>query len=87
LDAQRLIISLNGRELETLVLRENAPREYSIRLPRASLRRENVLTFGLPDAASPSSFGMHEDRRQLGIAVHWLQLRERAGTGEKHTAL
>jgi hypothetical protein len=81
LEMQRVIISLNGRELETLVLRENAPGEYSIALPRESLRRENVLTFALPDAASPRSLGVGDDPRQLGLAMHWLQIRERVGEG------
>jgi hypothetical protein len=81
LETQRVTISLNGQALETLVLKENAPREYSIRLPQEGLRPENVLTFSLPDAASPSSLRVGDDPRQLGIAMHWLQIRARSGPG------
>lgn len=78
---QRVIISLNGRKIETLALRETAAREYSLALPQELLRRKNILTFELPDAASPMSLGISNDSRLLGMAMYWLQIRSRSTTG------
>lgn len=79
-DEQRVTISLNGNWIETLVLRETGAREHSLALPQEMLRHENILTFELPDAASPMSFGVGDDPRRLGIAMHWLEIRPRSAT-------
>lgn len=72
-DEQRLNIKLNGQPLQTWSLREEAAREYILALPAATLRQKNVLTFGLPDAASPQSLGHSADPRVLGIAFYWME--------------
>jgi hypothetical protein len=39
-------------------------------------QKRTVVTFELPDSIAPSTIGDGEDRRQLGLAVVWLQLSE-----------
>jgi hypothetical protein len=74
LDEQRVNIEINGKRIETLTVRDTAPQEYSLSLPKELLRQSNVLTFGLPDATSPRSLLLSEDPRRLGIAMFWLEL-------------
>lgn len=59
------IFVLTGR----LELFEAIPRVFEVELPAGVLTRGNVLTFGLPDAASPRNFGIDADECRLGIAV------------------
>lgn len=72
-ERQRLTITLNGQRVETLVLNEARPYELSLALPKNLLRRENVLLFELPDAASPESLRLSIDQRPLGVAVEWME--------------
>ncbi len=77
LDSQRVNISLNGRPITTLTLTTRDADVYEIALPKEALASENVLIFELPNAASPYSFGLNEDRRELGVAVEWMQFQTR----------
>lgn len=74
LDRQRLEVQLNDQAIASLTLSEATPRDYEIALPVSALRNHNVLTFKLPDAASPQSLGVSEDTRLLGISVQWLEI-------------
>lgn len=76
LPVQRVEIAINGHVLRTLVLREETPNVYDFVLPKALLRRANVLTFKLPDAASPGSLNVNNDYRKLGIAIYWIELHD-----------
>lgn len=68
LDAQRVIVFLNGSEIGKLEVYEQ--KTYSIRLNRELLNRShNILTFQLLDATTPQSLGMNDDQRILGLAV------------------
>lgn len=73
---QRVSIALNGRQLQTLLLKEEGAREYELLLPKEILRGRNALTFGLPDAASPKSLGQDDDTRLLGIAIYWMEFQK-----------
>lgn len=74
LPEQRVELAINGHPLRTLLLREETPKVYDFVLPKALLRRANVLTFKLPNAASPGSLNVNDDHRQLGIAMYWIEL-------------
>jgi hypothetical protein len=74
LNEQRVQIRLNDQPLETLTLGGEGTAEYEMLLPKTLLVENNVLTFLLPDAASPKTLGINPDRRQLGIAVSWVRL-------------
>jgi hypothetical protein len=37
------------------------------------LKQQNILTFRLPNAASPESLRLSIDQRQLGLAVKWIK--------------
>jgi hypothetical protein len=71
---QRVHLELNDQPLLTLVLREPGAKIYSIDLPGNMLRLNNVLTFRLPDAASPISLQVNDDLRPLAVSAHWMQL-------------
>jgi hypothetical protein len=73
---QRVSINLNGQPLQTISIREEGAREYAQLLPKGMLRERNVLTFGLPDAASPKSLGQGDDTRPLSIAVYWIEFQQ-----------
>jgi hypothetical protein len=70
---QRFNLDLNGHRIQTLLLNEERPYDISLTLPKNLLRRENVLTIGLPDAASPESLKLSIDQRPLGVAVEWME--------------
>lgn len=85
LTEQRVRIIVNGREVSTLVLTEEGAGEYKVLLPKSLLRDKNLLVFRLPDANSPRALGIGDDPRQLGIAIHWLQLQPQAAPGEQQS--
>jgi hypothetical protein len=72
-ERQRVYLELNGRRVETFLMDESRDYDLSVNLPRAMLRRENVLTVRLPDAASPEDLKLSLDVRRLGIAVYWME--------------
>jgi hypothetical protein len=71
--AQRVTVSLNAMVIGNLLIRDEAAREYSFEVPAGKLRDRNVLTFTLPDAASPQSLGLGKDPRKLGLSLYWLK--------------
>jgi hypothetical protein len=76
-EKQRVEIDLNGRRLEAMELRYGSPELYKLELAGSLLTQRNVLTFRLPDAASPEQFKVNADPRQLAIAVHWISFEPR----------
>jgi hypothetical protein len=72
--SQRVQLKLNGKPLATVEFSQPQPREYQFELARDLLRKDNVLSFDLPDAQSPKSMGVSEDGRLLGINVQWMQI-------------
>jgi hypothetical protein len=75
---QRVSLALNGSVLSNFEITDISAREYTIELPVKILRAQNVLTFSLPDAASPQSLGLSKDPRQLGLALYWLKFAVRS---------
>ena len=69
LDEQHVTIKLNGQTLSALALRNPELSIYSLSLPADALRQKNILDFQALGAATPASFGINEDQRQLGIRV------------------
>jgi hypothetical protein len=61
--------------LETVTLTDPVQREYSWKLPKESLQKDNVLRFELPDATTPKAVGLNEDMRELALAVCWLEIK------------
>ena len=74
LDRQRVELTLNGESLPAWEIASDAPAELAAGIRGGAWRADNVLTLGLPDAASPFSLGLDADRRQLGVAVAWMRL-------------
>lgn len=75
LDTQRVDVSINGRPVAAWSLRAPGETVRSAFLPADALADENVVTFGLPDAAPPSRFTGGPDGRELAVAVEWADLR------------
>jgi hypothetical protein len=73
LDEQRVAVRLNGRTLSNLSLSHTEPEVFSVSLPGEALQQGNILAFEIPDAASPASFRLSEDQRQLGIRVEYAE--------------
>jgi hypothetical protein len=74
LDAQRVIVKLNDQQVANWLLTSAEPQEQSIEIPASALRDKNILTFIVPDAASPKSLGVSEDVRLLGFNVQWIEI-------------
>ena len=74
LDAQRVIVTLNDQQIANWTLTRAEPQAQSIDIPANALRDQNILTFILPDAASPKSLGLSEDARLLGFNVQWIEI-------------
>jgi hypothetical protein len=75
LNEQTVKMSLNGHPIETLALKDSGPHEYSRTLPKDMLQPNNVLLFGLPDAASPKALGVGDDPRPLALGIFWLEVK------------
>jgi hypothetical protein len=73
--SQRVRIDLNDERLAELVLDRQGRTPRAIAVPDGVLRTHNVLRLILPDARSPASAGLNEDRRVLGVRVETLELR------------
>ncbi|HXN33361.1 MAG TPA: hypothetical protein VN894_15935, partial [Polyangiaceae bacterium] len=72
---QRLIVSMNGHDIGSLVLREHGFATHAVAVPADVVQHENLLQLRAPDAVSPSTIGAAADRRQLGVgvrAIRWL---------------
>jgi hypothetical protein len=78
-ERQRVTIELNGHALEKAELIEGKQYELWLTLPAKALQRENILTFRLPDAASPESLNLSADQRLLGIDVDWMEFEPQPG--------
>ena len=74
LASQTVRIKINGRPLASLALSNPQQGEYSFELPGDLLRKDNVLSFELPNAQSPKSIGVGEDARLLGVSVRSMQI-------------
>jgi hypothetical protein len=70
---QRVSVSLNDHTIGQLQVRGDSV--YSITVPSSVIRSKNVLAFAIPDAASPASFQINEDERQLGVKVRTVQFK------------
>lgn len=69
---QSVFFYLNGLRIGSFDIAERDVR--IIMFPSSLLRsRDNVLTFDTPEASSPSSSGVSEDERRLGIQIFSLQ--------------
>lgn len=79
LSEQILEIRLNGRPVETLVLKEGTATEHKLLLPKSVLGKNNFMTLVMPNANSPQALGLSDDPRQLAIAMYWMQLQPSAG--------
>lgn len=79
LKRQRVDLQLNGVQLGEITLDSNEAKVYSIVLPQSTLKRENILTFKFPDAASPKSLKLGDDMRRLAIRVEWMELEPQTG--------
>jgi hypothetical protein len=74
---QRVTVTLNATVVARFEIVDDRPHEYSIQLPATVIREQNVLTFNLPDAASPESLRLGKDTRKLGLAMYSLKFRAR----------
>lgn len=74
---QRVTVTLNTTVVAKFEIADDRTREYTIQLPANVIREQNVLTFNLPDAASPESLGLGKDSRKLGLAMYWLKFTAR----------
>jgi hypothetical protein len=72
IDVQRIEVSLNGQQLDTLRVTDSEHRVYSIALP--ALQADNILTLSFPDAESPAALGLSEDPRLLAINTGWIEI-------------
>jgi hypothetical protein len=73
---QRVVVSLNGKTLQSLNVRKPELAAYEIAVPGGVLQAENRLRLELPNASSPATSEGASDRRELGVAVHMIRWRE-----------
>jgi hypothetical protein len=71
---QNVNVALNGHVVTTLRIVAAEASDYSFDLPAEFLRKENVLSFDLPDAESPSALHLSEDNRLLAINAQWIEI-------------
>ena len=71
---QNVAVFLNNRKICTWDLRTEGASVSTAQLPRNLLKTDNLLTFRLPQAASPAKLGLSPDERELGIYAEWMKL-------------
>lgn len=77
LPVQRIEVLINGRELTRWEVRERRAQRLQAEIPANWIDSpELMITFRLPDAASPRALGTGGDRRVLGMALRRFQLQE-----------
>jgi len=72
LGRQRVIVELNGREIDSFVCANRGAHLREIAVPTGIAATRNSLFFHLPDAVSPRELGSSKDDRRLAIGVRWL---------------
>jgi hypothetical protein len=72
--AQRIAVTLNGREFKTIRMRGGDMEIVRFDLPADAICASNSLRLTLPDAKSPQSVGKSEDSRILGVRIAWIEL-------------
>ena len=73
LTRQRVIVSLNGKQLANFTLTVPEAQVQTINFSPEILREKNTLSFELPDAQSPEKLGTEPDPRPRGIKLNWLE--------------
>lgn len=73
LTRQRVIVSLNGKQLASLTLTVPEAQVHTINISPEILREKNTLSFELPDAESPQKLGTESDPRPRGIKINWIE--------------
>jgi hypothetical protein len=73
---QRVEVSANGNAAARWRFTTPDAQDVSFHIPAAYVRPDGIvsLTFSLPDAASPRSFGLSADARQLAFRLISLRL-------------
>lgn len=77
---QRVYILLNDSLIDSFTLIKAEDVERTIPLPVNKLQSQNTMKFKLPDATSPAALGLSIDERNLGIAVRWIEFRQKKNT-------
>ncbi|MGA3123147.1 MAG: hypothetical protein ABSF69_20440 [Polyangiaceae bacterium] len=75
LPEQRLIVSMNDREIADLSIQKRAFDVYRFVVPDGVMREANVLCLRHPDAASPAALEGKRDSRLLGMIVRSIRWR------------
>ena len=73
LTRQRVVVSLNGKQLANFALTEPEAQVQTIDFSPEILREKNLLSFELPDAESPQKLGTEPDPRPRGIKLNWIE--------------
>lgn len=73
IDKQRVIIYINNKKTGTWIAGSSG--EYEITIPKDYIETSTLnITFELPDAVSPESMGIGEDKRVLGLKLSSIKL-------------
>lgn len=77
LKTQRVVVSANGHLVGAWSMANPWGAEYALALPAGLLEKASVLRleFEVPNARSPASLGINDDKRVLGIAIRklWIE--------------
>jgi hypothetical protein len=78
IDCQRVIVYANNQRVAAWNIMNVNPSIQEAVIPTQLIKdkKELVISFKLPDAASPADLGIHPDDRKLGIAVSKISFKE-----------
>lgn len=79
LDVQHLRLTVNNRIVKEWELSDSGFGEIAWSLPGDWVDADSglKLEFELPDASSPYSYGVSDDKRKLGVAFKWIEMKAR----------
>jgi len=73
LNNQKLIVQANNQLIKEFVIGESGV--YSVTIPAQDISEMLEISLLTPNATSPFSLGISQDKRSLGIALQWIKLR------------
>jgi len=73
-------ILANDIKVETLRIKHSPKKEYRVTIPKELVKKDGWLhlEFNIQNPSSPKQFGLSDDARKLGLAMHWIKIESMA---------
>jgi len=73
-NTQSIVFYINGERLEEYSFKSPGLEKITLEISDEYLKNQNIITIEIPEATSPASLGISEDKRLLGMAVYQIEI-------------